>query len=253
MLGMKFSVAQASHCDFKHKRVLWGMRGQSSLRRAIALPACCIGLALAPVATNAPNVLAHQTQISDGVGGTHHIEPNDTPRAGEQSQTWFALTQAGGTAIGLSDCDCKLMVVSASGEAIAQPSLSAIAVEGLTDVPAAEIEFPNVGAYVLQLSGEPKGEATFSPFQLDFPITVAAGQAVTESAAVEPESVSDSEPSETALETEKNEVVAAAPEEVEAIAQAPEQGAIAQPWTWALAGAGLGVLGVAAVWRRRRA
>jgi hypothetical protein len=118
---------------------------------------------------------AHQTQISDGVGGTHHIEPSDTPKAGEPSQAWFALTQAGGKAIGWSDCDCELRLLGSGGEVIAQPELRAIAVEGLTDVPAAELTFPQVGAYVLKLTGKPKDGETFAPFSLAFPVTVAAG------------------------------------------------------------------------------
>lgn len=137
------------------------------------------------LATLHPFASAHQTQISDGVGGTHHIEPNDTPRAGEPSQAWFALTQAGGAAIGLSDCDCELVLYGAGEEAIATPALTAIAVEGLTDVPGAELTFPQVGAYVLTLTGSPKGAADFSSFRLDFPVTVAAGKAIGEPAVSE--------------------------------------------------------------------
>lgn len=120
--------------------------------------------------------LAHETQISGSVGGTYHIEPNDTPRAGEPSLTWFALTQFGGVPIGLSDCDCELKVLEATRAEtlpIARPSLKAIAVEGLDDVPASEVTFPTVGAYVLSLSGRPQGDADFTPFQLDFAVTVA--------------------------------------------------------------------------------
>lgn len=168
--------------------------------QGIALP---LGAAFASVAVYQPNVLSHQTQISDGVGGTHHIEPSDTPKAGEPSQAWFALTQAGGTAIGLSDCDCELVLYGAGDEAIATPALSAIAVEGLTDVPSAELTFPQVGAYVLTLKGIPKGTADFPDFQLDFPITVAAGQATaTPEAAATPEASPDAEVSQTAPQGE---------------------------------------------------
>ncbi|NJN32728.1 MAG: hypothetical protein HC824_21705 [Synechococcales cyanobacterium RM1_1_8] len=143
-------------------------------RMAIATTAIAI---LTPSPWTPPAALAHQTQINGSIGGTHHIEPNDTPRAGEPSQAWFALTQVGGLPIGLDDCDCELTVVAQRGwgSVVAQPSLRAIAVEGLVDVPAADVVFPQVGAYVLQLSGSPRGSAEFEPFRLEFPVTVAAG------------------------------------------------------------------------------
>ena len=132
-------------------------------------------LAVGVAAADMTSTWAHQTLISGSVGGTHHIEPNDTPKAGEPSQTWFALTQAGGTSIGLSDCDCELQLLGANGEVLAEPVLGAIAVEGLTDVPAAAVTFPRVGTYTLALSGSPRGGAAFTPFRLDFPVTVAVG------------------------------------------------------------------------------
>lgn len=180
---------------------------------------------------------AHQTQISDGVGGTHHIEPNDTPRAGEPSQTWFALTQAGGTAIGLSDCDCELVLADGAGETIATPALSAIAVEGLTDVPAAELTFPQVGAYVLTLMGGPKGSADFPEFRLDFPVTVAAGQAITEQAVPEGEASGDSaaaqaiQPSDVVQRTEPEEAASKGLPLI-AIGFLGACAAIAGAWVW---------------------
>ncbi len=126
-------------------------------------------------------LLAHQTQISGTVGGTHHFEPNDTPRAGEPNLAWFALTQAGGETIPLGDCDCELAVYpgidpSPNATPIATPALKAISAEGLQNIPAAEILFPKVGAYELVLRGRPQGTATFEPFELQFSVTVAAGK-----------------------------------------------------------------------------
>jgi hypothetical protein len=176
-----------------------GARTGAVLLGAIALTSPMTVLPIMPL----PTASAHQTQISDGVGGTHHIEPNDTPRAGEPSQAWFGLTQAGGTSIGLGDCDCALTLYDAAGTAIAQPTLKAISVEGLTDVPAAEVTFPQIGAYVLSLIGAPKGEAEFSSFRLDFPVTVAAGTVSAPAAApVAAPLVQGSQEVETLAETE---------------------------------------------------
>ncbi len=173
---MRFYVAQASVSQ----------QSVFSTVRSVKFGTLVLGaIAAVSLSPTIPIASAHQTQISDGVGGTHHIEPNDTPRAGEPSQTWFALTQSGGTAIGLSDCDCELQLLGSGGDVIASPALSAIAVEGLTDVPSAELTFPQVGAYVLTLTGRPKGTADFANFQLDFPVTVAAGKNLAEQATPE--------------------------------------------------------------------
>ncbi|NJM57220.1 MAG: hypothetical protein HC857_06990 [Synechococcales cyanobacterium RU_4_20] len=135
-----------------------------------------------------PSLIAHQTQIDGAVGGTHHIEPNDLPRAGELATAWFALVQADGDAISLGDCNCTVALYGSpyrSGDAaIASPSLKAISIEGQTDVPAIDIIFPQLGAYELVIRGQPRETATFSPFELRFPVTVAAGQAAP--VAVEP-------------------------------------------------------------------
>ncbi|MBF2079307.1 MAG: hypothetical protein IGR76_12495 [Synechococcales cyanobacterium T60_A2020_003] len=122
--------------------------------------------------------IAHQVEISKDVGGTVHVEPNDAPRAGEPTLAWFALTQRGGQAIPLSDCDCQLTVyaVSGTGEndgAIATPALTPLSVEGYENVPSATITFPGVGAYELVITGQPSAAATFQPFELRFDVTVA--------------------------------------------------------------------------------
>ncbi|NEQ96355.1 MAG: hypothetical protein F6K30_06465, partial [Cyanothece sp. SIO2G6] len=103
--------------------------------------------------------VAHQVEIAGDVGGTLHIEPNDTPRAGEEALTWFALTKRGGQTIPLSSCDCSLAVYAQpyreGDEAIATPSLRAVSAEGYNGIPAADILFPTPGAYELVLTGQP--------------------------------------------------------------------------------------------------
>lgn len=125
--------------------------------------------------------IAHLVEISGDVGATLHIEPNDRPRAGEPSLTWFALTREGGRSIPLDACNCELAVYARStstDEPIQEPPLRAISAEGYQDIPGTEITFPEVGAYELVLRGEPITPEDFQPFELRFDITVAAGQAV---------------------------------------------------------------------------
>ena len=210
-----------------------------------------LGLGSGPPALLLPRpTLAHQVQVAGTVGATLHIEPNDLPRAGSPHQVWFALTQAGGQPIPLSDCDCTLTLYGGDGTEISTPPLSPISAEGYQAIPGAEVTFPTVGAYELALVGAPRGEATFAPFELSFEVTVAAGTAAP----------SDSDPDP------DSETAAAAPPaaadgtdeflgdgEPDGEAPASSDLAVQSPWPrFALMGTGLVVLVGAVIWRSLR-
>jgi len=122
---------------------------------------------------------AHKVEVQGDVGATLHIEPNDIPRAGEPSPTWFALTRKGGKIIPLAECTCQLSVYAephVSGEIpLLQPALKAVTAERYRGIPGTTINFPRPGAYQLQLSGKPSTGKGFRPFTLKFNVTVAAG------------------------------------------------------------------------------
>ncbi len=134
------------------------------------------------IVTTNTQVLAHTVKISEDVGGTVHLEPNDNPRAGEITQAWFALTRKGGKVIPLKDCHCQLAIYAephAVGEpALLEPPLKPIQAERYQGIPGAEVTFPKPGAYELQLSGKPVTEGSFKPFELKFVVTVATGKAI---------------------------------------------------------------------------
>ncbi|MEH2348750.1 MAG: hypothetical protein V7K55_12220 [Nostoc sp.] len=129
--------------------------------------------------TNLYPASAHKVEVAGDVGGTLHIEPNDNPRAGEPSQTWFALTRKGGKVIPLSQCNCRLAIYAepyAAGEPpLLEPQLEPVAAERYKGIPGAEITFPKPGIYELQLNGKPVSGARFKPFQFKFEVTVAGG------------------------------------------------------------------------------
>jgi hypothetical protein len=118
---------------------------------------------------------AHKVETSENVGATLHIEPNDIPKAGEPSQTWFALTREGGDPIPLDKCDCKLSIYPEpkSSQPILQPTLKPLSTEGYKNIPSAEVNFPKVGIYNLEITGKPIGGEDFKPFKLNFKVTVA--------------------------------------------------------------------------------
>ena len=122
---------------------------------------------------------AHEVEIADDVGGTLHIEPSDTPRAGEDVLAWVALRSQGGEIIGLEQCDCQLDVYSqprqANSAPLLSPTLAPVEGDGIQGIPGAEFTFPNVGLYTLVMTGSSKQSGDFSPFELAFDVTVAAG------------------------------------------------------------------------------
>lgn len=158
------------------------------LARQCGLGQTLVGLTLAGGLLTAGAAWSHQVQISGTVGGTLHLEPNDTPRANEDTLLWVALTRQGGTAVPLRDCDCTLSIYTpANPEPLAQPPLRPVSAEGYDAIPGANFTFPTVGAYTVVLAGSPQGEADFTPFELSYSVTVAAGRAANSSPASSPD------------------------------------------------------------------
>lgn len=133
--------------------------------------------------------IAHETQTTSKVGATLHIEPDDSPRAGESALTWIALTHKGGKIITLAECNCELALYpqphQEGTKPLQQPKLKAVSVTRYRDIPGADIIFPAAGAYELELKGTPKAGANFPPFEIGFDVAVAPGK-VTPSASTNP-------------------------------------------------------------------
>jgi hypothetical protein len=129
---------------------------------------------------SSPPAIAHNVEVADDVAATFHIEPNHNPRAGEQSQAWFALTRQGGALLPLQQCNCTLQVYTEprqpNAAPVLQPPLQAINAEQYRNIPGATLVFPQAGIYTLQLSGTPKAGGDFQAFTLKYSVTVAAGK-----------------------------------------------------------------------------
>lgn len=179
------------------------------------------------------SALAHNIKTSGDVGVTFHIEPDHSPRAGSESQAWFALTRQGGELIALSECDCELKVYleSATGnEPILNPTLVPLSPEQYRDVPGAEIVFPQPGIYQLELTGEPTQEGNFNPFQVSYPVTVSPSLT--------------SSPKEVKSETE---VTTTSQEQIQAnniVSEEPEMASSPQFVPWGIGGL-VAVIGIA--------
>ncbi|MEG4205425.1 hypothetical protein QUA20_16010 [Microcoleus sp. Pol7_A1] len=139
------------------------------------------GLLIEAAIPNAPqlnsiSVLAHEVEVSGDVAATFHLEPNHNPRAGQPAKVWFALTRRGGQIIPLEQCNCKLAVYpkerKEGDKPLMQPPLKAVSAEKYQGMPGADIVFPKVGIYELELTGTAKNKATFKPFKLSYSVTV---------------------------------------------------------------------------------
>ena len=134
-----------------------------------------LGLLLISALIAAP-VAAHSVKVSGDVAATFHLEPGHNPKAGQRSQAWFALTRRGGATIPLSQCNCQLAVYPEPHEEgsapLMRPTLKAITAEQYRGIPGADIVFPRVGTYELELTGTAKNGANFRPFSLSYTVNV---------------------------------------------------------------------------------
>jgi hypothetical protein len=125
-----------------------------------------------------PFLVAHNIKADGNVGITFHIEPNHSPRAGENAIAWFALTHQGGESIPFSQCDCNLTIYRQSSptQPILNPTLQSLDPEAqYQNVPGATIIFPEAGSYLLEINGKPKAEGDFEPFKLTYTVNVSPG------------------------------------------------------------------------------
>lgn len=142
--------------------------------RASLWPSALLALTAFPAAI--PLAQAHTTQVKGDVAGVWHIEPNHAPQAGKPAKVWIALTRRGGQIVPLSSANCQLKVYNKPRKAGAkprlQPTLKAITAERYRGIPGADVTFPAVGLYQLELSCAPKAKGTFQPFQMTYDVTV---------------------------------------------------------------------------------
>jgi hypothetical protein len=139
----------------------------------IFLKSLCLTWAIAACI---PSAIAHEVKVTNDVAGTWHIEPNHNPKAGIPARTWVVLTRRGGTQIPLEQATCNLAVYTkprkAGANPILRPTLRAVSAERYRGIPGADITFPDVGLYELELRCTPKAPGTFQSFQMQYGVTV---------------------------------------------------------------------------------
>jgi len=121
--------------------------------------------------------LAHKTEVVGDIAGLWHVEPNHNPRARESARVWVALTRRGGELLPLSQANCQMAVYNrpriAQDKPILQPPVVAINAEQYRGIPGANVTFPKVGLYQVELQCAPRKTGDFKPFRMNYDVTVA--------------------------------------------------------------------------------
>ncbi len=118
---------------------------------------------------------AHNVQTSGNVAALFHVAPNHSPKAGEPSKVWFALTKQGGEAIALDQCNCQITIYR-NQQVLFEPPLSPLNAERYQALPSAVVLFPKEGIYQVEIKGTPKQEGTFESFKFIYDVTVQPGK-----------------------------------------------------------------------------
>ncbi|MFO0702265.1 MAG: hypothetical protein U0514_00045 [Candidatus Andersenbacteria bacterium] len=119
---------------------------------------------------------AHELEESGAAGAVLHVEPNDSPVAEATSTISFVLTNHDDD-FSLEDCACTLRVLQGDLQLAELSPATAEKVEhGVFNLGYTYV-FPAAGAYVLELAGTRKPNATFEEFLLHYDINAVQPQA----------------------------------------------------------------------------
>ena len=111
------------------------------------------------------NSLAHEVEADNGISAVVHIDPRDTPVAGEVSTIYFNLKDPSNN-FNLESCDCSV-VISSNNQEVARLVLTEEA-----DSLRTQFVFPTKNLYSVSLRGLPKTEAKFKAFDLKYNVQV---------------------------------------------------------------------------------
>lgn len=111
------------------------------------------------------NSLAHETEADNGISAVMHLDPQDTPVAGEVSTIYFDLKDSSNK-FNLESCDCYV-VISSDNQEIARLMLTEEAGDLKT-----QFVFPFKNLYSVSLQGSPKEGSEFKTFDLNYDVQV---------------------------------------------------------------------------------
>jgi hypothetical protein len=118
---------------------------------------------------------AHNVKTSGNVAALFHVAPQHSPKAGEPSKVWFALTKQGGEEISLDQCNCQITIYR-DQKVVFEPPLSPLNAERYQALPSAVVLFPKEGIYQVEIKGTPKQDGAFESFKFSYDVTVQPGK-----------------------------------------------------------------------------
>jgi len=137
-----------------HKRLL-----------TILVVVCLVAWALPGIAS------AHVLKVDGNIGAVLHINPDDNPTTGDDTDYTMSFDDASGK-FNLSNCDCTVAFI-ADGKTVGTRQL---AVSGKT-VSENHYTFTRPAVYTFRFTGKPKTPGAFQSFSLDYLVRVSGGQA----------------------------------------------------------------------------
>ncbi len=124
------------------------------------LIAIILGLFFLPIA-----VSAHVLETQGSLGAVLHIDPDDSPIAGEPSGIFFEFKDKANR-FKLENCNCHLIIERANSKIYDQV---------FTTASGGSFTFPAQDVYSVKAVGSPKTGNVFEPFELSYSIRVERG------------------------------------------------------------------------------
>lgn len=116
-------------------------------------------------------VFAHILKYDGSIGAVIHVEPEDDPIAGENTNLFFEFKDKE-KKFNPADCDCRIIVNQNGTEIYSGDILAGNNNPTLTNIGFKYI-FPTIGIFNIVVNGNPKTSESFQNFSLSYDIRVA--------------------------------------------------------------------------------
>lgn len=128
-------------------------------------------LALIPCLLSTNYTLAHSLKSSGTISALMHINPNDDPVAGQDSEILFLINDKD-KKFQAENCNCTASVIENDKELFSSPLFKGKTSYRGIFAPAIPFVFPHKGIYTIKLAGEPKDHGLFQNFSVSYKIRI---------------------------------------------------------------------------------
>jgi hypothetical protein len=125
-------------------------------------------------------VYAHTLKTDGSIGAIMHVDPDDDPVAGRQSNFYFEFKDKN-NAFKPTDCDCTFAILQNGKVLFSQPLFKNNADPNLSNA-SASYYFPEQGVYMVRVTGQSHNNQSFPPFTLNYDLRVSRTNSTPENA-----------------------------------------------------------------------